>query len=88
MSAVRLCTILLPALVLFCGPLRGQAHADPRPVDGNLTFPCAFLGDCPNRKIPGGPDRAVHPFEGSIGRPCGWRVRPTPQGPRKVRTCY
>jgi hypothetical protein len=80
----RLCRILLPALPLFCG----EAYADPRPIDENLTFPCAFLGDCPVRKVPGGPDRAVQPFAGSIGRPCAWRERPTPQGPRKVRACY
>lgn len=33
-------------------------------------------------------DRQVHPFEGSLGRPCGYRWRATPSGTRKVRVCY
>ena len=63
------------------------AEADPRPVDGDFTFACVYLGDCPPRTVPGGPDRDVRPFEGTLGRPCAWRERPTPSGPRRVRTC-
>ncbi|GJD97723.1 hypothetical protein OCOJLMKI_4956 [Methylobacterium iners] len=33
-------------------------------------------------------DRQVQPFEGSLGRPCGYRWRPTPSGTRKVRVCF
>lgn len=33
-------------------------------------------------------DRHVHPFEGSLGRPCAYRWRATPSGTRKVRVCY
>lgn len=67
--------------------LSSRAEAEPRPVDGTFTFACAFLGDCPLRTVPGAPDRDVRPFENALGRPCTWRERPTPSGPRKVRTC-
>jgi hypothetical protein len=83
-NPARLCTILL-ALAMTVG---GPAHADPRPLDGNLDFPCNFLGACPKRVVPGGPDRDVRPFSGSLGRPCAWRDRPTPEGPRRVRVCW
>ncbi|MFC6027327.1 MULTISPECIES: hypothetical protein [Methylobacterium] len=66
----------------------GQAYASPRPPDGNLDFPCNFLGACPPRVQPGGPDRDARPFTGSLGRPCAWRDRPTPEGPRRVRVCW
>ncbi|GJE60378.1 hypothetical protein MPOCJGCO_2489 [Methylobacterium trifolii] len=84
MNAFRLCTILL----LGAGILAGPASAAPRPPDGDLTFACNFLGDCPRKTAPGGPDRDVRPFEGSLGRPCARRERPTPEGPRRVRVCY
>ena len=64
-----------------------RAEAEPRPVDDVFTFACAFLGDCPVRAVPGAPDRDVRPFEGTLGRPCTWRERPTPSGPRRVRAC-
>ncbi|WP_375465064.1 hypothetical protein [uncultured Methylobacterium sp.] len=67
--------------------LGGQAHAEPRPPDRTLTFACNVLGDCPPRTVPGQADRDVRPFDGTLGRPCTWRERPTPSGPRKVRTC-
>ncbi|MFD0935659.1 hypothetical protein ACFQ12_10775, partial [Methylobacterium trifolii] len=66
LNAFRLCTILL----LGAGILAGPASAAPRPPDGDLTFACNFLGDCPRKTAPGGPDRDVRPFEGSLGRPC------------------
>ncbi|WP_245516721.1 hypothetical protein [Methylobacterium segetis] len=53
-----------------------------------ITFACDFLGRCPIQASPGAPDRDVQPFEGSLGRPCGWRWRATPSGTRKVRVCY
>ncbi|WP_236960176.1 hypothetical protein [Methylobacterium durans] len=53
-----------------------------------ITFACDFLGRCPLQASPGAPDRDVQPFEGSLGRPCGWRWRATPSGSRKVRVCY
>ena len=84
MSPARLCTILL-ALAITAS---GQAYAEPQPPDGNLDFLCNFLGDCPNRSAPGGPDRDVRPFVGSLGRPCARRIRPTPEGPRRVRACW
>lgn len=67
--------------------LGGPAHAEPRPPDGTLGFACNILGDCPPRTVPGAADRDVRPFDGTLGRPCAWRERPTPSGPRKVRTC-
>ncbi len=84
-------TLLGPVLSGFLALLaivfNGRAEASPRPVDGTFTFACAYLGDCPLRTVPGAPDRDVRPFEGVLGRPCTWRERPTPSGPRKVRTC-
>lgn len=88
MKVVRSCGITLSAALLWGQAFAGEALAAPGPVDGNLTFACGFLGACPPRAVPGGPDREVHPFRGSLGRPCGWRERPTPQGPRRVRMCY
>jgi hypothetical protein len=84
LSPARLCTILLTLAITGSG----QAYADPRPPDGDLDFLCNFLGDCPTRAAPGGPDRDVRPFVGSLGRPCAWRTRPTPEGPRRVRVCW
>ena len=73
------------ALAAFVFSVR--ADAEPRPFDDVFTFACAALGDCPVRTVPGAPDRDVRPFEGAPGRPCAWRERPTPSGPRRVRTC-
>ena len=84
MSLRRLCTIMLISLFAT----GGRALADPRMLDGNLDFPCNFLGDCPVRTVPGGPDRDVRPFTRSLGRPCARRNRPTPEGTRHVRTCW
>ena len=84
MNPARLCTILL--MLAITG--NGQAYAAARPLDGNLDFACNFLGKCPARVAPGGPDRDVRPFNGTLGRPCAWRDRPTPEGVRRVRVCW
>lgn len=76
--------MLLIAALICCG----QAYAGPREPDGNLDFLCNVFGACPARAVPGAPDRDVRPFTGALGRPCAWRERPTPQGPRRVRTCW
>lgn len=44
--------------------------------------------DCPGRRPPGPPDRDVRPFEGTLGRPCAYRWRFTPEGTRRVRVCF
>ncbi|KAA0109426.1 hypothetical protein CIW48_31405 [Methylobacterium sp. P1-11] len=84
MNPARLCTILLTLAITGTS----QAYAAPRPLDGNLDFLCNFLGDCPARTAPGGPDRDIRPFSGNLGRPCAWRDRPTPEGTRRVRVCW
>lgn len=84
MSPARLC-LILTGIAITSG---GQAFADPRPPDANLDVLCNVLGDCPARTVPGAPDRDVRPFAGSLGRPCAWRERPTPEGPRRVRVCW
>lgn len=43
---------------------------------------------CVRQAGPGPADRQVHPFEGTLGRPCAYRWRPTPSGTRKVRVCF
>ncbi len=47
---------------------------------------------CPDdvrcRRPPGPPDRDVRPLIDPLGRPCGYRWRETPSGPRRVRVCY
>ena len=59
---------------------RGRAHP--------VTIACGAAGPCRDQAGPGPADRAVHPFEGSLGRPCGYRWRATPEGTRKVRVCF
>ena len=44
--------------------LPAKLTPSPRPPDGNLDFLCNFLGDCPPRVQPGGPDRDARPFDG------------------------
>lgn len=44
--------------------------------------------DCPGRRPPGAPDRDARPFEGTLGRPCAYRRRFSPQGTRRVRVCF
>lgn len=60
------------------------AERDP----AHFTFACGFEETCRPRAAPGPADRQVRPFEGSLGRPCTYRWRDTPSGPRKVRVCY
>ncbi|AMB45035.1 hypothetical protein [Methylobacterium sp. AMS5] len=47
---------------------------------------------CPDevrcRRPPGPPDRDIRPLIDPLGRPCGFRWRETPSGPRRVRVCY
>ncbi|WP_430913699.1 hypothetical protein [Methylobacterium sp. sgz302541] len=79
---VRRCFLVL-ASALICGETQAAPLFDP----GTITIPCEFSHDCRPRTIPGPPDRQVAPFQGTLGRPCGWRWRPTPSGTRKVRVC-
>lgn len=58
-----------------------------RPVEP-FTFPCEPPGRCGVQAGPGPADRFVSPFEGTLGRPCGYRTRITPEGTRKVRMCF
>ena len=53
-----------------------------------FTFPCDRLDGCRNPGASQQPDRQVDPFEGTLGRPCAYRWRPTPSGTRKVRVCF
>ncbi|WP_246733495.1 hypothetical protein [Methylobacterium sp. BTF04] len=53
-----------------------------------ITFACEGVEPCVPKAAPGPADRQVHPFEGTLGRPCAYRWRETPSGTRKVRVCY
>ncbi|WP_155911987.1 hypothetical protein [Methylobacterium sp. 77] len=85
----------LSACVTLCpepsaaSPLAGRGVLDdiPAPVL-EFTLPCDRLDGCSHPGASQQPDRRVHPFEGTLGRPCGYRWRPTPSGTRKVRVCY
>lgn len=87
MRPVLLGALLSGFLSLLAIGFSGQAQAQPHPPDDVFTFACNVLGDCPRRTVPGPADRDVRPFDGTLGRPCAWRERPTPSGPRRVRTC-
>ncbi|MCJ2084151.1 hypothetical protein [Methylobacterium sp. J-090] len=54
----------------------------------DFTSACSHSQPCRRQAGPGPADRDVHPFEGSLGRPCAYRWRETPSGTRKVRVCY
>lgn len=75
-------------LALYGSIIGQEARAESRPYPTNITVACAFDPVCIDQAGPGGLDRDVRPFEGSLGRPCAWRWRPTPSGTRKVRVCY
>lgn len=85
----------LSACVTLCpepsvaSPRSGQGVWDgvPAPVF-EFKLPCDRLDGCSHPGASQQPDRRVHPFEGTLGRPCGYRWRPTPSGTRKVRVCY
>ena len=77
-------TMLCAATTLICP----EAHATRLFDLGDITIPCEIAGGCEPRTTPGPPDRQVAPFTGTLGRPCGWRFRPTPEGTRRVRACY
>ncbi|MGU3541138.1 hypothetical protein [Methylobacterium sp. A54F] len=85
--------IPIPALaaaltLLAASLLGGPARAAPGDPVILFTIPCDRVLGCIPQATPGAPDRDVRPFEGSLGRPCGWRYRPTPSGTRRVRACY
>lgn len=77
-------TTLAVALVLIWS----GTQASPLFDLGTIPIPCELTHDCRPRTTPGPADRQVTPFEDTLGRPCGWRWRPTPSGTRKVRVCY
>lgn len=52
------------------------------------TRAAACLDDVRCRRPPGPPDRDIRPLIDPLGRPCGFRWRETPSGPRRVRVCY
>lgn len=84
---------LATGLALVCGLPAGGARAAetaPRGTVDRTPFTSACPGRHPCRRQagPGPSDRDVHPFEGSLGRPCAYRWRETPSGPRKVRVCF
>jgi hypothetical protein len=54
----------------------------------DFTFVCPGPPPCRPQAGPGPADRQVQPFTGSLGRPCAYRWRETPSGPRKVRVCF
>ncbi|MGU3363030.1 hypothetical protein ACLBWX_22165 [Methylobacterium sp. M6A4_1b] len=85
-----------PALILSLlgsSALAAGAAADPSLVRRHapaqpFMVPCDAPGTCGVQASPGAADRDVRPFEGTLGRPCGYRMRATPQGTRKVRVCF
>lgn len=72
------------------GPPFSTVADGPRPSApvAGFTFSCDRRGGCERPPLPGPPDRDVHPFEGTLGRPCAYRWRPTPSGTRRVRVCF
>jgi hypothetical protein len=88
----------LAGLALILAPVSVPARAAGASADPTLvrrhapvapfTFPCGTPGTCGVQAGPGPADRDVRPFEGTLGRPCGYRSRATPEGVRKVRVCF
>ncbi|MEH3144957.1 MAG: hypothetical protein PGN34_06330 [Methylobacterium frigidaeris] len=71
-------------LMLAALPLAGAAEAAGRPI------PSVPPSNAP-AAAPGGRtcDLFLHCTWNPVDRPpCGWRWRPTPEGPRKVRVCF
>lgn len=85
-------TIPLLCASLACFPATGTAAAETRHTRGteaaDFTFACLDAQPCRPQAGPGPADRQVDPFAGSLGRPCAYRRRETPSGPRKVRVCF
>ncbi|GEL40451.1 hypothetical protein MEX01_10420 [Methylorubrum extorquens] len=71
------------ALALIGGSAAWAADAG-RPQPGAAR--CSDDVRC--RRPPGPPDRDIRPLIDPLGRPCGFRWRETPSGPRRVRVCY
>ena len=86
MSLLPSFALLGLTLFLQAGPVSAVEPA-PRGA-GRFTFACGPGAPCRPQAGPGPADRAVHPFEGTLGRPCGYRWRATPEGTRKVRVCF
>lgn len=64
-------------------------HVGPRgPAQARLLKPACDVGGPCRQAGPGPADRDVRTFAGSLGRPCGYRWRATPEGSRKVRVCF
>ncbi|MBB2960168.1 hypothetical protein [Methylobacterium sp. R2-1] len=71
------------ALVLISGSVAWAADAGRTRLN---TVHCPDDVRC--RRPPGPPDRDIRPLIEPLGRPCGFRWRETPSGPRRVRVCY
>ena len=77
---------LVPALlVLVLLDGRGVFAAD---IDLARPARAVCLEDARCRRPPGPPDRDIRPLIDPLGRPCGYRWRETPSGPRRVRVCF
>ncbi|WP_284211854.1 hypothetical protein [Methylobacterium brachythecii] len=61
---------------------------DVQAADARRPGRCDPQVDCPGRRPPGAPDRDARPFEGTLGRPCGYRWQYSPSGTRRVRVCF
>lgn len=79
-AARLLCLLAVPALQ------PASAGARPLPVVCGPGGICEERADA--RRPPGAPDRDARPFGGSLGRPCAYRWRFTPEGTRRVRVCF
>ncbi|MEE7458063.1 hypothetical protein MPAR168_16905 [Methylorubrum populi] len=77
---------LVPALLVLV-LLDGRAVFA---ADIDLARPArtVCLEDARCRRPPGPPDRDIRPLIDPLGRPCGYRWRETPSGPRRVRVCF
>ena len=93
--AACLAIALALALTLPAGDA-GAAETRPAWAMDRAAFTSACSGastlleshPCRRQAGPGPADRDVHPFDGALGRPCAYRLRETPSGPRKVRVCF
>lgn len=94
MSPFRSFSLIGCALLLQAGspraaePAQAPRASHPSARHARFTFACGPFAPCRPQAAPGPADRSVHPFEGTLGRPCGYRWRATPEGTRKVRVCF